>query len=168
MTTPELETPTPAVEILSAITPQDVQDFKRLLAQLSSKPLPESSVIEERLNLAINPENPDSCVVVIRDQNGMIQATATGNICRIPTGAKSWIDDVVTDREYRGRGYGRQLMEALHSWFEERGVDSVNLTSKPIREKAGGLYESMGYIPRDTRVYRKSLGQTALSEINRP
>lgn len=73
-----------------------------------------------------------------------------------------WIDDVVTDEAYRGRGYGRQLMEALHEWFEARGVNSVNLTSNPSREAAGNLYEDMGYRQLDTRVYRKPLGRVAV------
>ena len=54
-------------------------------------------------------------------------------------------------------------MEALHEWFEERGVSSVNLTSNLHREAAGALYEAMGYRQLDTRVYRKDLGGSAVS-----
>jgi GNAT superfamily N-acetyltransferase len=162
MATPETVPESPVVEVLTSVTPQDVEDFQRLLPQLSSRELPAPDVIEARLLAAANPDNEDSRVFVIRDQ-GRIQASATGNICRIPTGEKPWIDDVVTDEAYRGRGFGRQLMEALHDWFEERGVSSVNLTSSPSRGAAGSLYENMGYRQLDTRVYRKYLGRAAVS-----
>lgn len=161
MAMPETVREHPVVEILTTVTPQDVEDFQRLLPQLSSRELPLPDVLEARLLAACDPSNQDSRVVVIRDQ-GRIRASATGNICRIPTGEKPWIDDVVTDEAYRGRGYGRQLMEALHEWFEERGVNSVNLTSNPSREAAGNLYEDMGYRQLDTRVYRKPLGRVAV------
>lgn len=153
----------PLVETLTEVAAQDVEDFARLLPQLSSKALPSMEVIAERLQAAANPENEDSRVVVIRDESGRIQASATGNICRIPTGEKAWIDDVVTDKEHRGKRYGRQLMESLHEWFAERGISSVNLTSRPTRGEAGNLYESMDYAERDTRVYRKPLGAAAVA-----
>ncbi len=158
---PETVREHPMVEILTTLTSQDVEDFQRLLPQLSSRELPPPEVIEAKLLAACNSGNPDSRVVVIRDQ-GRIRASATGNICRIPSGEKPWIDDVVTDKAYRGRGFGHQLMEALHEWFEERGISSVNLTSNPHREAAGALYEAMGYRQLDTRVYRKDLGGMAV------
>ena len=161
MTRPEATQERPEVEVLTDITSSVVEDFQRLLPQLTSSKLPEADVLEAQLRAAVDPQNPDSRVVVIRDAEGRIQASATGNICRIPTGVKAWIDDVVTDEAHRGCGYGGQLMEALHTWFEERAVPSVNLTSNPNRKTAGDLYERMGYQERKTRVYRR-LGHAAV------
>src|ERR1700694_3212568 len=117
------------VETLTELSRQDVEDFARLLPQLTSHPDTELRIIETKLSRAISAE--DTAVMVIRDAQGRIQASATANICRIPTGEKPWIDDVVTDADHRGRGYGKQLMVSLHDWFLDRGVDTSNLTSNP-------------------------------------
>lgn len=152
----------PVVEVLTALTPTDVADFARLLPQLSSTSRTEAE-IAQNLHGAIS--SPTSRIVVIRDEAGRIQASATGNLCPIPTGNKPWIDDVVTDEGHRGLGYGGTLTEALEEWFAENGIASSNLTSNPSRVTAGSLYERMGYRERDTRVYRKILpkvGSTAI------
>jgi GNAT superfamily N-acetyltransferase len=146
----------PAVEALQTVTEQDMADFVRLVAQLTNRDMPEPDV-RAAVRRAVNPDNPDSRVVVVRDEQGHIQAMATGTICRIPSGEKAWIDDVVTDAEHRGRGYAKALMVDLHGWLVSRGVRSVNLTSTPQREAAGNLYEAAGYQVRDTRVFRSYL-----------
>jgi len=140
----------PTVEVLSSLTDADIQDFARILPQLSSTPRTEEEI---RLNLQRGIDSPTSRTLVIRD-DGRIQASATGNLAPIPTGFKPWVDDVVTDELYRGKGYGARLMEALHGWFEENGAPYANLTSTPDKVAAGGLYERLGYRQRNTRVYR--------------
>lgn len=150
----------PSPELFTEVTPADVDDFVELLPQLSSKPFTPEGVAA---NLQATLDSPTTVVFVVR-VNGRIRAAATGNVCPIPTGAKAWVDDVVTHEDHRGQGYGGDLMEAVHGWMTERGVTSVNLTSTPDRVAAGGLYESLGYGERDTRVYRAALpaGVTAV------
>jgi GNAT superfamily N-acetyltransferase len=150
------------VEVLSLVSRQDVADFARLLPQLSNKTVPDAAQLEVQLRAATDARNNDTRVVVVRGGDGRIQASATGTICRIPSGEKAWIDDVVTDQAHRGRGYARAMMADLHEWMAQRGASAVNLTSKPQRAAAGNLYEADGYYARETRVYRRSLGQTAV------
>jgi len=150
------EQPTP--EVLTELTQRDVEDVTRLLGQLSSKQRDEAEVA---LNMHGVLSSPNSRTVVVRDENGRIQATATGNLCPIPTGNKAWVDDVVTDSMSRGKGYGWMVTEALHDWFVENGILSANLTSLPSRDTAGALYERMGYEQRETRVYRVQLSAGA-------
>jgi len=145
----------PTVEVLRELSPQDVEDFARLLPQLTDHSDTDLSVIEDKLSRAIYAD--DTEIAVIRNENGRIQATATANICRIPTGEKGWIDDVVTDRDYGGLGYAGLLIVRLHNWFTDMGVDASNLTSNPERLTAGRLYEKLGYEQRKTRVYRANL-----------
>lgn len=145
----------PVVEVYTSLqSAEDVADFTRLLAQLSSTPRTEADVA---LNMHGVLNSPNSRTVVIRDEDGRIQATATGNLCPIPTGNKPWVDDVVTDGNHRHKGYGGMLMDSLHGWFVEQGVPYVNLTSTPDKAAAGSLYEGMGYRERETRVYRLPL-----------
>ena len=145
----------PTVEVLQgALTADDAQDFDKLLQQLSSTPRTPEEVAH---NVQRTLDSPQSRIVVIRDQEGRIKATATGNLCLMPTGQKGWIDDVVTDKSGRGRGYGGLLTGALEEWFTEHGATHAHLTSRPSREEAGSLYAKRGYAERDTRVYRKIL-----------
>ena len=75
----------------------------------------------------------------------------------IPTGTKAWVEDVVVDSSARGKGIGKALMNhALKKVREKRGK-SIDLTSRPSREKANKLYQSLGYQKRETNVYRLSL-----------
>ena len=75
----------------------------------------------------------------------------------IPTGTKAWVEDVVVDSSARGKGIGKALMNhALKKVREKRGK-SIDLTSRPSRETANNLYQSLGYQKRETNVYRLSL-----------
>jgi GNAT superfamily N-acetyltransferase len=162
--TPQPETsPTPpVVEVLESLSAADAEDFARLLPQLSSTPRTAEEV-DLYLQRALN--SPTTRVVVIRDAEGRIQATATGNLVPIPTGYKPWIDDVVTDRDHRGQGWGNILTESLEDWVRDMGGPYVNLTSQPFRNAAGNLYAKRGYRERDTRVYRLQLGATATGAV---
>jgi len=144
----------PAVEALTHITDQDVLDYARLLPQLS----PTENTLEEiadNLNRLVVSDH--SKTMVIRDQDGRIQATASASFYPLPIGIRAWIDNVVVDVHSRGRGYARQLTEALHDWLQAQGATSVNLTSGPSRKTAGEIYMGMGYVERETRVFRKEL-----------
>jgi ribosomal protein S18 acetylase RimI-like enzyme len=75
----------------------------------------------------------------------------------IPTGTKAWVEDVVVDSSARGKGIGKALMNhALKKVREKRGK-SIDLTSRPSRETANKLYQTLGYQKRETNVYRLSL-----------
>lgn len=47
--------------------------------------------------------------------------------------------------ELRGRGYGRQVMEAAEAWLRQRGVWKLNLILRAENEKVRGFYEALGY-----------------------
>lgn len=72
----------------------------------------------------------------------------------IPTGFKAWIEDVVVDERARGKGVGKALMKKALAEAENLGTKSIDLTSRPSRETANKLYQSIGYQERETNVYR--------------
>ena len=72
----------------------------------------------------------------------------------IPTGFKAWIEDVVVDERARGKGVGKALMKKALAEAENLGTKSIDLTSRPSRETANKLYQSIGYQERATNVYR--------------
>lgn len=78
-------------------------------------------------------------------------------IYQIPSGTKFWIEDVVVDEAYRGRGIGKKLMLHAMDFARSQGAKAVDLTSRPSRIAANRLYVEMGFNLRETNVYRYSL-----------
>ena len=72
----------------------------------------------------------------------------------LPTGVRGHLDDVVVDSALRGRGIGRLLLEGVIELARERGLRTLNLTSRPSRQSAIRLYESLGFERRDSMLMR--------------
>lgn len=109
MATPEIDHNTPTVEALRVVTPEDVEDFQRLSPQLTGKATPPLEVVEAHLRAAV--DNPDARVLAIRVER-RVQATAMAVINHLSiAGPKAWIEDVVTDQKYQGRGFAGLLMD---------------------------------------------------------
>lgn len=70
------------------------------------------------------------------------------------SGFRMHVDDVCVAKEHRGHGLGKRLMKALLAEAHEAGALSADLTSRPDREAANALYQSLGFHLRETNVYR--------------
>ena len=99
--------------------------------------------------------SPASEVLVAR-VDGRIAGTLTLVVFRIPTGVRAWIEDVVVDDTARGHGVGDALNRFALALARERGAKTVDLTSRPSREAANRLYQRLGFLARETNVYRFS------------
>jgi ribosomal protein S18 acetylase RimI-like enzyme len=75
-------------------------------------------------------------------------------VFRIPTGLRAWIEDVVVDEDARGRGVGAALNQVAIALADELGARTIDLTSRPSREAANRLYQRLGFVARETNVYR--------------
>jgi ribosomal protein S18 acetylase RimI-like enzyme len=125
--------------------------FNRLLPQLSrSAAVPTPDVIREIV------EASASTVLLARvgRDDGRIVGMLTLVVCRIPTGVRAWIEDVVVDESVRGRGVGEALSQEAVRRAVELGARTVELTSRPSREAANRLYQRLGFVRRDSNVYR--------------
>jgi ribosomal protein S18 acetylase RimI-like enzyme len=139
------------VEVLNEVTDEVVEAFGRLVPQLSTSAPP----LDKRALSAIIAA-PASTVLLAR-VNGTIVGTLTLAMFPIPTGVRAWIEDVVTDESARGQGVGEKLtLEAIRI-AREGGARTVDLTTRPSREAAGRLYERVGFVRRDSRLYRYDL-----------
>jgi ribosomal protein S18 acetylase RimI-like enzyme len=96
-------------------------------------------------------------IAVDREADDRILGSLTLAWFRIPTGVRAWIEDVVVDEEARGHGVGELLNRAALDLARELGAKTVDLTSRPSREAANRLYQRIGFVARDTNVYRYSL-----------
>ena len=126
--------------------------IERLLPQLSSKAkVPSASELRELV------ESPCNTVLVARDRpSGAIVGTLTLAVFRIPTGVRAWIEDVVVDHAARGRGIGEALTRESIRIATQKGARTVELTSRPTKEAANRLYQRIGFVKRETNVYRYS------------
>ena len=74
-----------------------------------------------------------------------------------PTGVKVWIEDVVVDPAFRGRGLGKALVEHAIGFAASAGADLLMLTSSPSRIAANRLYQALHFERKETNVYRMKL-----------
>ena len=146
-------TPDGEIQVVAASRVDDevVAAFNRLLPQLSrNAAVPTREEIREIVEAAA------STVLVARDKraNGQIVGLLTLVVFRIPTGVRAWIEDVVVDEGVRGRGVGEEMSQEAIRRAVELGARTVELTSRPSREAANRLYQRLGFVRRDSNVYR--------------
>ena len=136
--------------IATEVTAELREAMDRLVPQLSkSNPPPTDEALQEMI------DSDASILFMARDETGIL-GTLTLILFRIPTGIRAWIEDVIVDEAARGKGVGRILNEAAIDHALAQGAITVDLTSRPSREAANRLYQRIGFLPRDTNVYRYS------------
>ena len=136
------------VEIASQATDELLAACHRLIPQLSSSAKP---MTKGELSEIVNSESTFMFVARLDNQ---IVGVLTLAVFRIPTAVRAWIEDVVVDSLARGHGVGEALNIAAIAEAKRRGAKTVDLTSRPSREAANRLYKRIGFVARDTNVYR--------------
>ncbi|WP_182111624.1 MULTISPECIES: GNAT family N-acetyltransferase [unclassified Actinotalea] len=139
------------VEVVTAVTPELVAAWEGLLPQLSSSAAPVTAAA-----LAEIVDSPAVSMLVAR-VGGDVVGSLTLVEFPLPTGRRAWVEDVVVDGSARGRGVGEALLRAAVARAAELGARTVDLTSRPSREAANRLYRRVGFVARETNVYRVDL-----------
>ncbi len=137
------------IHVVTEVDDELVSAFERLIPQLSSSNPPPSA---DELRAIVASEA--STLLVARDADGFIVGSMTLAMFRIPTGLRAWIEDVVVDASARGCGVGRLINEAAIEIARAAGATSIDLTSRPTRVAANRLYRRLGFVLRETNVYR--------------
>ncbi len=138
-----------SIEIVDIVDDELVAAFKKLIPQLSRSSAPPD---HDTLSQIVNSEA--STLLIARNSDGDILGSMTLAMFDIPTGRRAWIEDVVVDEEARGHGVGQLLNERALEIAKEAGAKTVDLTSRPSREAANRLYSRIGFVARETNVYR--------------
>lgn len=128
-----------------------VEPIRSLLRQLTSR---EIAFSEESL-LQIISDKASRLFLLYHDNT--IAGMLTLSIYSAPTGRKAWVEDVVVDSQYRGRGLGRQLVQYAISCVRVLSPVTLMLTSNPQRTEANALYRREGFEQRCTNVYKMDL-----------
>jgi ribosomal protein S18 acetylase RimI-like enzyme len=141
----------PEVELIREANPSTTEALAALLSQVSSRA---GRLTDERLNDVLS--TPTTHVIAVRIE-GEIVGMALLLVCTTLTGQFGYVEEVAIDQSYRGRHLGSRLMVGLLEQATTLGLDFVELTSRPSREVANGMYRSLGFVHRETNVYRHSL-----------
>jgi len=136
------------IEPVTIITTEIQEAIKQLTPKIGNnyKPLNDEDIVEMVAS-------PNTTILLARiDQKivGMI----TLLVYRIPYVKKAYLDDLVIDEAYRGKGIAKQLMQKATDLAKEKGASYIDLTARPRREEGNSLYEKIGFKKRDTNVYR--------------
>ena len=137
------------IEVCNEVTDEVVEAMARLVPQLSSSAPPMTAEI-----LAAVAGHEACHLLLARDDDGTILGSMTLVVFPIPTGVRAWIEDVVVDGDARGKGVGEALNLRAIEIAEAHGAKTVDLTSRPSREAANRLYQRIGFVARETNVYR--------------
>ncbi|WP_309129222.1 GNAT family N-acetyltransferase [Microbacterium sp.] len=135
------------ITIAESLAAGDLARIEALLAQLSLTATFEPSRVQMMLT------TPGVDLFVARDAERIV-GMATLVTFPLVTGWRGIVEDVVVDHLARGRGVARSLLEAIIDESDRRRLRTLDLTSRPSRESALRLYESVGFRPRDTNVLR--------------
>lgn len=143
------------IEVARETTQELVDAMSRLIPQLSrSNPTPSheelAAIVTSRATVLLMARDTS------RDRDQIV-GSLTLVLFRIPTAMRAWIEDVVVDESARGQGVGEALNRAALEEARSAGAKTVDLTSRPSREAANRLYQRIGFVERDTNVYRFEL-----------
>jgi ribosomal protein S18 acetylase RimI-like enzyme len=142
------------IEKVTRPTDELLLGLQRLIPQLGKHKVPPTA---EELAVLIGSEGCTLLVARDPEADGRIIGTLCLNVYRVPTGVRSIVEDVVVDESARRQGVGEALMRRALDLAREAGASGLSLTSRPEREAANRLYQSMGFELRKTNAYIHTL-----------
>ena len=133
---------------LTELKPGYLASINNLLSQLSDSV---HTITEEELNSLLSLSQSHLYVLEV---DGQFIGMTTLCLYQCPTGWKAWIEDVVIDEAYRGKGLSKMLVRHAIDFVKSQGIPALMLTSNPKRTAANKLYQTMGFEQKETNVYR--------------
>jgi ribosomal protein S18 acetylase RimI-like enzyme len=121
---------------------------RSLLPQLTS---PDRLLSESELSRIVS--SPHTKLFVARAGGNIIGMISLA-VVQMPSGVRSYLEDLVVDSAYRRRGVATALLEAAIDHARRSGARSLDMTSRPSRRDAIRLYEKMGFRRRETNAFR--------------
>lgn len=136
---------------LSEATDAALADINRVNSQLHDDGR-QGSIDELRSMVG----DKNSILVVVKDGEKIIGLTSLYILQKIGQ-RTGYIEDVVIDDAYRGKGLGEQLVRKTIDIAREENVGKLYLTSRPIHAAAHNLYKKVGFAVKETTVFRLEL-----------
>ena len=137
---------------LCTLTDSQIADLLGLMKELNA----ELTVTPEMQRRAVGA--PGTRIFVAENDAKHIVGCATLCVFESPTGRKASVEDVVVLPAYRGQGIGRTLLQRIIDFAGSKlSPIDLHLTSNPSRTEANALYQALGFVQRETNVYKMSL-----------
>lgn len=134
---------------LTSLSDAQVSDILALMRELDTEIAVTSAMLQRAVEAA------GTHFFAVLEDFGRIVGCASLCVFDSPTGRKASVEDVVVSSSCRGRGIGRQLVEAIIDYARlELAPVEIHLTSRPHRVAANELYRSLGFQQKETNVYR--------------
>lgn len=124
--------------------PQDEKTIANLYRQLNPNREPEG--LAEVLY-------SDAAYVLAYRSEQQIVGIATLSCYRVFSGHKGWIEDVIVDQHHRGKGIGKQLVQAILEKAKSLQLRWLFLYTEDEKQAAIHLYEQLGFAQRNSRLY---------------
>jgi ribosomal protein S18 acetylase RimI-like enzyme len=103
-------------------------------------------------DIAFARKGPNSAVLVGRDGNAIVASVMVGH-----DGHRGWVYYVAIDPAHRGKGYGREIMNAAEEWLRQHGIEKLMLLVRSDNTKVQAFYEQLGYDAQERVIYAKWL-----------
>jgi GNAT superfamily N-acetyltransferase len=137
----------------------DAAELARLTSQLGY-PASEASI---RTRMCRMFASVDVSLLVAERPNGKLAGWIHGFLGqRLESDYRVEIGGLIVDERCRRSGIGRELVQAIENWAEERGATELSVRCREERAESHKFYESLSFRPIKTqRVFRKRLSNTA-------
>lgn len=96
-------------------------------------------------------------VLLVGREGKKVIATGTLIVFTKIRGRYAYIEDTIVDGAERGKGYGEAIVRALIALARKLKVGTIELSTRPTRVAANNLYQKVGFVQKETNVYRLKL-----------
>ena len=109
-----------------------------------------SSAFSEKLT------DSKSCVAVVEVEDELVgYISGYSHSTFYAAGPTAWVDELLVNERFRGRGFGRKLMEYFEAWADRQQCTLVGLATSGARD----FYAHLGYESR-AGYFKKYLRRT--------
>ena len=98
-------------------------------------------------------DKKNNCSVLCYEENGRIVGLAVMCSYKVMSGYNGWIEDVIVDENYRGKGIGRKLIEKLIEIGKDLYLTNIFLFTGKHRTAANKLYSNLGFTKKNSNIY---------------
>lgn len=135
-----------------------ISDLRELIFQLTgSKQKAENFSGKVLRSMLSGKQETHIAIATENKRSRKIMAMGTLIVYQTMTAKKAWVEDVVVHKLYRHKGLGHKITVMLEQKARDLGADYIDLTSGQERTEARRLYQSLGYKPRKSTLFRKNL-----------
>lgn len=124
-------------KLKDSIKMKDYFEFVDQLDEATTKKMQEGFVIYEKSH-GVDVNYKPFAIVLKSAQNEVI-----GVLNAYTAFAEIYIDDMWVDQAYRGKGYGRKLIEKLEEHFKDKGYNNINLMTSAFQ--VPDFYKKCGF-----------------------